>query len=126
MIANKMIEIEQWRDMATGLTGITNGDKVQSSGVQQRMADAVCRYVQIEDEVAADINELIKTRKEVIRLIESLPAAEYDILHKRYIQNMELYEIADAAGGKSYSWATALHGRALMHVQRLLDERENK
>ena len=43
MIANKMIEKEQWEAVAEGSTAHSEGERVQSSGNPQKMADAVCQ-----------------------------------------------------------------------------------
>lgn len=124
VINNKMAEINKWRSIALGSTVSTEGERVQSSGNKQKMADAVCRYISIEEEINADIDKLVDCKQEIIRTIEQLPLDEYDVLHKRYIQEMELYDIA-AAADRSYSWATWVHGRALANLQKILNEREN-
>ena len=62
-------------------------------------------------------------RQEVIKTIEQLPAIEYDVLHKIYVQYKEFYEIADAMK-KSYSWVTTIHGRGLAKVQKIIDNSE--
>lgn len=124
VINNKMAEISKWRSIALGSTVSTEGERVQSSGNKQKMADAVCRYISIEEEINADIDKLVDCKQEIIRTIEQLPLDEYDVLHKRYIQEMELYDIAEAAD-RSYSWATWVHGRALANLQKILNEREN-
>lgn len=133
LIENKLIEREQWKSIAMGTTSgsadvIVNGvahkmDRVQSSGNPQKMADAVARYVDLEAEIDAVIDELVDTKKDVIAVIERLAPIEYDILHKMYIQHIALDEVADVCN-KSYSWVTTIHGRALKQVQRILDERE--
>ena len=130
MIHNKQIEVEQWRYIAMGSGSFTEGERVQSSGNQQKMADAVARYIDIETQINADIDRYVDIKKQVIQTIEQLPAQEYDLLHKVYIGVMEdsctkyltLDEVA-AMKNKSYTWATTLHGRALAHVQKILDER---
>ena len=130
MIHNKQIEVEQWRYIAMGSGSFTEGERVKSSGNQQKMADAVARYIDIETQINADIDRYVDIKQQVIRTIELLPASEYDLLHKVYIGVMEdsctkyltLDEVA-AMKNKSYTWATTLHGRALAHVQKILDER---
>ena len=62
-------------------------------------------------------------RNEIIGVIEQLPEASYDILHKIYIQGMTLDEVAYARD-KSRSWAASLHGTALKHLQDILDNVE--
>ena len=123
MIENKLAEKARWKAIATGTTAQMGGEKVQSSGSQQKMADAVCRYVDIEKEIDEQIDILIDTRQDVISVIEKLKTTEYDILHKMYVQYMSLYDVADIYN-KSYSWATTVHGRALKNVQAILDQRK--
>ena len=40
IIPNKLIEIQQWYDLATSITAPMNHECVQSSGSKQKMADA--------------------------------------------------------------------------------------
>ncbi len=120
LIENKMIEKQQWKSIAMGTGQRMDGERVQSSGSQQKMADAVARYVDIEKEIDAAIDKYIDTRNYVISVIEQLPVTEYDILHKVYVQGIELADVA-VAFGKSYSWATSKHGEALKEVQDILD-----
>ena len=125
LISNKMAEKARWQEIARGTTSFSSGERVQSSGNQQKMASAVERYVDIEFEIVQSIDALIDKRLEIIGVIEQLNAAEYDLLHKVYVQYMTLYEAAEALN-KSYSWVTTIHGRALKNVQRLLDERKEE
>jgi hypothetical protein len=120
LIENKLIEKQQWKSIAMGIGQRTDGERVQSSGSQQKMADAIARYVDIEKEIDAAIDKFVDTRIYIISVIEKLPAVEYDLLHKVYVQGIELAEVA-AESGKSYSWATSTHGRALKTVQDILD-----
>lgn len=125
MIKNKVVEQEQWRSIAMGTTAPMGGERVQSSGSKQKMADAVERFVEIEKEINKSIDTLVDTKNDVIGVIEQLKTIEYDILHKLYVQYMSLYDVADIYD-KSYSWVTTIHGRALKNVQRILDQRENE
>lgn len=120
LIENKIIEKEQWKSIALGTTANSDGERVQSSGSQQKMADAVDRYIDIEKEIDACIDRLIERKMRVIGVIEQLDIVEYDLLHKVYVQYITLDEAA-ARIGKSYSWATSTHGRALANVQKILD-----
>lgn len=122
MIENKIVEKEQWKSIASGTTTPMNGERVQSSGSQQKMADAVARYLDIETEINGIIDRLIDTKKDVIRVIEHLNVYEYDLLHKVYIQFFTLQEVADLYD-RSISWAKTVHKRGLKNVQRILDER---
>lgn len=125
MIVNKRIEIRQLKEIANNSTGDMTGEKVQSSGNPQRIAEAIVKYVDLEREIFQDINKLIDARRDVISVIEQLSTTEYDILHKLYVQNITFQDVATAYD-RTYSWATTIHGRALKHVQRILDEREER
>lgn len=123
LIENKITEKEHWMSVATSTTTFSEGDRVQSSGSKQKMADAVCRYLSMEEEINAAIDRLIDLKQEVISTIEQLSLEEYDVLHKTYVQLMTLQEVA-IVKDKSYSWVTTKHGQALKHLQILLDERK--
>ena len=119
IIANKNAEIEYWQTVAEGLSMGSQGERVQSSGNQQKMATAVCKYTDLEKEV----KKLQERRSEITATIEHLGFQEYDLLHKVYLQGRLLKEIA-ADKKKSYSWATKTHKNALKNLQKLIDERE--
>lgn len=136
LICNKMIEKEQWRDVALGIVSggqsvmierngkkeLHNMEKVQSSGSQSKMADAIDKCLDMEDEINALIDRLIDTKRQVIEVIEQVESpTEYNILHLRHIQYKTLQEIADKYK-KDYGWATTTYGRALKSVQHILDE----
>lgn len=131
IIDNKLIEQKQWKDIACNTTAgsksiLINGeqhsmDRVQSSGNQQKMADAIIKYVDIETEINQYINELYAAKKAVLEVIEQLEVHEYDLLHKVYIQHFPLWDAAEELN-KSYTWAKSVHGRALQKVQKILDE----
>lgn len=123
IIENKQIEKAQLIDIALSITGHSDGERVQSSGSKQRMADAVIEYSDIDREIEQEILAAKRAKREIIKTIEQLSAKEYDLLHKIYIQRMTFKEVA-AAKGKSTSWATTVHGRALQSLQKILDKRE--
>ena len=123
-IRNKLIEQQQWRDIAMGITAGMEGERVQSQGSQTKMADAVIKCVDMEAEIDRLVDNLIDTKKEVIQTIEQLDSpTEYNFLHMKYIQYKSLQDIADHYG-YDYGWATTTHGRALKSVQTILDGKE--
>ena len=116
MIRNKQAEMQQWQSIALSIVANCEGERVQSSGSPQRMANASDHSVDLERE----IEECKAKRKEIISTIERLDVIEYDLLHKVYVQYLTLKEVA-ITKGNSESWATTTHGRALKHVQDILD-----
>jgi DNA-directed RNA polymerase specialized sigma24 family protein len=123
LIENKMVEVRQLKELATSTAGDLTGDKVQSTPNPHRIAETIAKYVDLEKEINEDIDRLIDARRDIISVIEQLNAVEYDVLHKLYVQNFTFQDVATAYD-MSYSWATTVHGRALKHVRKILDERE--
>lgn len=125
MIKNKQIEIEQWKAIATGITAQMGGERVQSSGSQQKMADAIDKYVDMETHLTKTINAMMLKKMEVIEVIEQLNPVQYDVLHMIYVQYLTYSQVANHYG-KREGWVATIHGRALVNVQKILDEREGK
>ena len=118
-IRNKLIEKQQWRDIALGITSNMDGERVQSSGAKSKMADAIGRCVDMEAEIDRLVDKLIDTKKDVIQTIEQLESpTQYDVLHMIYIQDKTLQEVADHYN-MSYDWAATTHGRALKNVRQI-------
>lgn len=123
IIQNKLIEQAQWMDIARNITANMDGERVQSSGVKSKMAEAVDACIDMESEIADRVKALRGEYREIVCTIEAVEnPTEYDVLHKRYVQGMELQDIADYYG-KEYTWATTTHGRAKKSVQYILDSR---
>lgn len=126
LIENKLIEKEQWFAIATGTTASSeDGDRVQSSGSQQKMADAVCKMVEIQEQIDKLIDNYIDIKQDVIKTIETLPANQYDIMHKVYIQGIDLIDVANLLD-KSYESVRRSHNKGIYRVQNILKEKEQK
>ena len=139
IIFNKQSEIEQWKTIAESIT-VPIIERVQTSGNPQKMAEAVHRIVEIQNDISECINRYSSIKMDIIKTIEILPAEEYDLLHKVYIgrtinaklpgsskpekitEYMTLKEYASMKN-RTYNWATVVYGRALRNVQRELDKR---
>ena len=114
LVANKLIEKRQWKDLALSITANMDGERVKSSSTTtSKMEEAVINCIMVEEEVAAAVENLITEKKNVVRTIEELHSpTEYRILHMRYIQYISLADIADKLN-KDYTWVTTVHGRAM-------------
>jgi DNA-directed RNA polymerase specialized sigma subunit len=119
IIQNKLIEIQQWKALAESTTAILIPDKVQSSSSQQKMAEAVEKYIEIENEINDYIDRLYDAKRDVLSKIEQLKPTEYDVLHKVYIQFKSFQEVADDYD-RSKSWVSKEHQKAIESLERLL------
>ena len=122
IIKNKLIEKQQWLDIAQSVSPPGFDEKVQSSPNPDRMPNAIYKVMDIENEIDAYIDLLYETKKDVLSVIESLKTSEYELLHNVYIQLRTLKETAEVLN-RSYSWITTTHKVALEKVQNILDRR---
>lgn len=120
IIHNKLIEIEQWKALALSTTSVLTPDKVQSSGSPQKMAEAIEKYIDIQNEINDYIDSLYDVKKDVLSKIEKLTPVSYDILHMIYIQFMDFQAVADAYG-KSKSWAYKQHTVAVEELEGMFE-----
>ncbi len=119
----KLIEQRQWYDLAHCITANMGGEKVKTSGSQQKMADAVVNCLAAGDDIGVQVERLIAKKNEVTQVIERVKSPTlYKVLHQKYIQHKELKMIADNFNS-SYDWAKKVHQRALACVAEILKER---
>lgn len=124
IIKNKLIERQQWHDLALTITANMEGERVQSSGVRSKLAEAVELCVDAEGEILAEVANLKGVKKNATQAIERLYSyVEYDVLHQRYIQYKSLQDIADEYD-RGYEWAKTTCKRATQHLQVILDANE--
>lgn len=119
IIHNKLIEYQQWKALAESTTSVLTPDKVQTSGSKQKMAEAIERAMEIEQEIVDCIDKLYEAKKEVLSKIEQLEPVDYDVLHKIYVQFMTFKDVADSYE-KSYSWACKQHTKAVDNLEAIL------
>jgi DNA-directed RNA polymerase specialized sigma24 family protein len=102
---------------AEEIGGASLGDRVLSSRNLHRGADAIGNYIDVE----AEIKDLKNERLSIIKTIEQLPAMEYDVIYKTYVDCFSLKEIAY---DQKCSIDTVRRNklRGLNHVQAILDQ----
>ena len=114
-IANKVYELEMWKEIAEG-SGTGDGERVQASSNQQKMADAVIRYADIEKEI-----ETLRAEKRLfVERIERLPRNYYLLLHDVYIKGLTLKE-SERMNQKKTSWGSTTHARAKKELMRVIE-----
>ena len=133
LIENKLSESEYWKSIASNVsvsipTATVGGkivglERIKSSGISDKMADAVCNYVDIEEAYKLEIGELAAERRDILSTIEKLPPQEYIVIYKRYVEHKQMQEIAIEMC-RSRGWVTGTHGKALEDLQAILDEVE--
>lgn len=118
VIRNKYVELEQLEAHATGLSSFY-GDRVQTSGSQDKIGDLVAKIVDLQSEIADDTNEYLEKKTQVIKTIDSVKnSVLYDILFKKYVEGKTLDIIADEIG-YSYQRIKELHLSAIATVKKI-------
>ena len=121
----KLAERQQWHDLSLSITGQMGGERVQSSGDKDKMAKARDKCVDMEGEILDQVYQLASKQKEVARVLDQLTSPiHYKLLHMKYLQLIELDEIADKCR-MEYTNVTTTHGRALKQIEKLLNNRSN-
>lgn len=116
-INRKQYDYDMWFQTAKGVSSVEFGERVQTSGSKQKMEYAVARYIEIEKEIVA----LLEQKAKFIRLIEQLNENEYEVLHRIYIQGHSVKDI-QRDKEKSYSWVNTMHRRAKRNLAKLKGE----
>ena len=124
LINNKIEEVERLRCMAVKVTTSCEGEKVKSSGSQERMADTVSMIIDLQNEINEDIDRFVNMKKNIMNVIDSLENADYiNILYCRYYHYMSWESIA-CEMGYTYRWICTLHGRALAKMDAILEGKD--
>ena len=121
-IRNLEAEAEEIESLAMSMTASTDGERVQSSGRKDRMADLAAKAADLELEIMGLRTDALNILREVERTISQVEDKDYrQLLHLRYIEKRPWEEIAVSLK-KSWRWTCSLHGKALQIVQEIIEK----
>ena len=116
-IRSKQEQIAALNDLATDCSATLTGMPRNPNRGGSRMADAVAKIVDLQNEVAADMEHLVELKAEIIATIKAVDCIEYQlILEKRYISGKSWPEIAVDLGYKMRH-LYKLHDEALEKIK---------
>lgn len=119
-IDSKREQIAHLNDLATKCTSTLTGMPHNPSPSVSAMADAVSAIVDLENEIAEDMRELIRVKKQICDVIGKVENLEYQtLLERRYLSEDTWEEIAVNMHYSS-KWITKLHRLALDAVETIL------
>ena len=121
-VKNKMVELYQLRCLATSITAPPDREAVQTSGISDKVGNIGAKIVDLQNEIMGQIDEYIQIKQECIDIIERvrpLNDLQYNILHKKYVGNQTLREIAEEEC-YSYDYIRESHGEALKKVAKIM------
>ena len=117
-IARRKKQLEELQALATSMGSPSTGDRVQSSPSGDKMSGIVARWVDLEQDIAVMIDDLVNLKNRIIGEIYQLDDERYiRILEMRYVDGDRWEQIAKDMGyGMPHLFR--LHGSALQEFTR--------
>ena len=85
-INNKLEQVASLHALATKATTTLNDSPVQTSHNNHKMEDVIMNIMALEEEINADIDELVDIKREITGVINELNNPKYQVvLEKRYL-----------------------------------------
>ena len=85
-IKSKSEQIQSLNELATSCTATMTGMPHNPNRSTSRMADAVIKIIDLQEEINRDIDKLVELKREIMEVIRAVPNAEYQtVLEKRYL-----------------------------------------
>lgn len=111
-IKSKLQQIDSLNELATTCTSVLTGMPRNPNGSTSRMADAICKIVDLQNEINRDIDKLVDLKKEIMGVIKAVSNPEHQtLLEKRYLCFLSWEKIAVDMGydlrytHKLHNWA---------------------
>ena len=120
-IDSKLEQAGSLRTLAMKVTTPFGEDKVKTTKKQSPMEEIMVKLIDLEQEVNDDIDALIKTKEELLEVINQVSDINHQvILEKRYIAGKTWEDIAKETG---YDRSTVYrnHGKALKEVEEIIN-----
>nr|DAE75112.1 MAG TPA: Protein of unknown function (DUF1492) [Caudoviricetes sp.] len=94
-IDSKIAQVASLNDLATKCTATLTGMPRNPNRGGSTMADAVCKIVDLQEEINRDIDRLVDLKREIVVVIKAVENPEYQVmLEKRYLSFQTWEQIA--------------------------------
>ena len=119
-IRTKVEQIEALNDLATSCTAVISDMPRNPNRGGSRMADAVVKIIDLQEEIKNDMIALVNLKREIMDVIKAVSSLELrTILEKRYLSFISWERIAVELG-YSIQHTYRLHDMALKEVEEIL------
>ena len=123
-IKSKSEQIQALNELATKCTATLTGMPRNPNHGNSTMADTVCKIIDLQNEIAADMDRLVQIKKDIVDVIGKVDDVKFRILlEKRYLCG-ETWEEITMSLYHNRRWVFRLHDKALDAVQEILDSGE--
>ena len=120
----KIAQVASLNELATKCTTTLTGMPRNPNRGGSTMADAVCKIIDLQNEIAADMDRLVQIKKDIVDVIAKVDDVKFRILlEKRYLCG-ETWEEITMSLYHNRRWVFRLHDKALDAVQEILDSGE--
>ncbi len=123
LINNKILEKEELFTIATKTTQENDG-MPHASGTSDKVGNGTVKILEKESEIDRVIDLFYDLKQEIIGQIQKLPADEYDVLHKSFVQGMSIATIAEEKG-KHFDTIKSIRRKGIRNV-RILESKNLK
>ena len=98
-IDNKLEQMETLNALATKATTTFGNEPVSGTRDVHKREETICKIVDLQNEINADIDSLVDLKRELRKTIESIPNVDYrTVLELRYLNFRKWEEIAVTMG----------------------------
>ena len=98
-IDNKLEQMEALNALATKATTTFGNEPVSGTRDVHKREETICKIVDLQNEINADIDNLVDMKRELRKTIESIPNVDYrTVLELRYLNFRKWEEIAVTMG----------------------------
>lgn len=98
-IDNKLEQMEALNALATKATTTFGNEPVSGTRDVHKREETICKIVDLQNEINADIDSLVDLKRELRKTIESIPNVDYrTVLELRYLNFRKWEEIAVTMG----------------------------
>lgn len=113
----KIAQVKSLNDLATKCTATITGMPRNPNSGGSTMETAVCKIIDLQDEINRDIDRLVDLKREIMEVIKAVADTEYQILlEKRYLCFHTWEQIA-VDMGYNVRHLYRIHDEALEKVQ---------
>lgn len=123
-IDRKIYELDEYRQMAYGVSSVGYGERVQNSPKQDQMGEIVSKIIKLEEEIDEMTDNFVDLKRAILAQMERLNNKQYEnILYQKYFKYKSIYEISKETH-KDYRNLKRLHNRALKKFEEKLQDND--
>ena len=116
---------QHYYDLALQGTSIATATRQSGTNCASKVENAVCKLIDLEKDLDAEIDKLVDETRLAERLIKSLEDKRHrDVLRFRYLNCWSWERIAEEMNYER-SWILRLHGFALIEIEKLWENKKN-